>query len=486
MTTLMGYAQPQIQSIAGTVQVCSVASSLIDSLTQIRDGIAALRENFTKLFATVRESQAQISNTARRTASAIGYFRAPQTGLIKPDPTQGGIAGPMLAGHDQLQQQLRREEFAFWQSRLDLAKSGSQAQLRIEQQTYGFLKQLAREAAQVREAAAGAEQRSTDTEYRRRLQLVVTQRKLDELSTVQAIVREQQLLRQKWALDRQSTTERETTAADRPIHRQPDADEVSFQHYITQQNELFRTEAAQWENALKPISDQLAIFATEVIVRAQKISRAFNEMLRSVTQDFLKTSFNSFFASLFGSFGGRSAVAGGSGLGMIGGLLGDAFKGFLGGIGKSAWSGIGPILGIGEDAAEGGVLPRLFWGGIGTGIGNTATDFSSAFGGAAFGGSLLGRMASMLPAAAGGWLVPHFAQGGILSILHPREMVLPAHLSDGLQAAITGGGFGGGHTVNISAVDAAGVARLFRNNGAALIGTLNTAMRNGSILSPAT
>jgi hypothetical protein len=59
-------------------------------------------------------------------------------------------------------------------------------------------------------------------------------------------------------------------------------------------------------------------------------------------------------------------------------------------------------------------------------------------------------------------------------------MVLPSHISQGLQSMIANGG--GGHTINISAVDAAGVARLFANNGSAMVAALNRAMRHGSML----
>ncbi len=40
--------------------------------------------------------------------------------------------------------------------------------------------------------------------------------------------------------------------------------------------------------------------------------------------------------------------------------------------------------------------------------------------------------------------MPSFANGGIPAMLHGGEMVLPKHLSDGVQNAIGGGGFGGG------------------------------------------
>jgi hypothetical protein len=93
-----------------------------------------------------------------------------------------------------------------------------------------------------------------------------------------------------------------------------------------------------------------------------------------------------------------------------------------------------------------------------------------------------------VPSAAGGWVVPSFANGGILSVLHTNEMVLPASLSSFVQqsaAAYSGGGAGGGpviHNWNIAAVDAAGVAKFLRQNGPALVAALNSATRNGAML----
>jgi hypothetical protein len=84
-------------------------------------------------------------------------------------------------------------------------------------------------------------------------------------------------------------------------------------------------------------------------------------------------------------------------------------------------------------------------------------------------------------AAAGGWVVPDDQ----LAFVHKNEMVLPANISQGLQGAISGGGFGGGpvvHNWNVTAVDAAGVAKFFKSNAPALVAALNYGTRNGSAL----
>lgn len=83
-----------------------------------------------------------------------------------------------------------------------------------------------------------------------------------------------------------------------------------------------------------------------------------------------------------------------------------------------------------------------------------------------------------MPSAQGGWAVPNFS-GSVLAQLHANEMVLPANISQGLQAALAGGGFGtGGHTfnMNITAWDARSVIAA----GPQIVAAINKAVRNGS------
>jgi len=73
-----------------------------------------------------------------------------------------------------------------------------------------------------------------------------------------------------------------------------------------------------------------------------------------------------------------------------------------------------------------------------------------------------------------------------LAMVHQNEMILPAGISQGLQNMISGNGGGGaGATpvvINVSAIDSQDVRRFFQSNGGLLVGALNKAMRNGSML----
>jgi len=88
-------------------------------------------------------------------------------------------------------------------------------------------------------------------------------------------------------------------------------------------------------------------------------------------------------------------------------------------------------------------------------------------------------MTSLL-SAAGGMVVPH----DTLAMVHEDEMILPAHLSSGVQNIIAnnggGGGGGGGDTYNvhIHAMDGQSVARVLSNNEGALVSAFAKARRN--------
>ena len=77
--------------------------------------------------------------------------------------------------------------------------------------------------------------------------------------------------------------------------------------------------------------------------------------------------------------------------------------------------------------------------------------------------------------------MPNFS-GGVLAQLHANEMVLPANISQGLQAALTGGGFSGGGPVmnfTINAMDGQSVHRVLMANAPSIVQAFNRGARNG-------
>lgn len=91
-------------------------------------------------------------------------------------------------------------------------------------------------------------------------------------------------------------------------------------------------------------------------------------------------------------------------------------------------------------------------------------------------------MDTLIPSAAGGMVVPD----DTLAMVHKNEMVLPVHLSQGIQGIIGGGSntIGGGGVVNvnfnINALDAAGVSNLLKVQGPTIAKVIQEQVRQNN------
>jgi hypothetical protein len=125
-----------------------------------------------------------------------------------------------------------------------------------------------------------------------------------------------------------------------------------------------------------------------------------------------------------------------------------------------------------------------------TGAGASLAGGATAAGAAAGGGgffSWLGGLFSfagggVVPSAAGGWALPNFA-GATPALLHAREMVLPADISQGLQGMIAAGGAGDAHFhAHIHGpADAPAVNRWFRDNLKSNAGAIRDLFRQNAL-----
>ena len=216
--------------------------------------------------------------------------------------------------------------------------------------------------------------------------------------------------------------------------------------------------------------------------------REFASIVQSMLSDLGKSGLQDL---IFGAKSG-SPVAGMFGMrGQGGGLYGAAASAFDGSAIQqalaTAWRGLsGTISTVLRGAFQsiagslstlfGGVLSNAAGNAVSSTAGGAASAVSGAAGAAAQASALTANTAALglLTAAitadtvaegqlaiateidtavhmmtfAGGGVVPSAARGmvlggrGTLAILHPREMVLPAHLSEGIQSAIAGGRLG--------------------------------------------
>lgn len=120
------------------------------------------------------------------------------------------------------------------------------------------------------------------------------------------------------------------------------------------------------------------------------------------------------------------------------------------------------------------------------GIGTAGAAAAGAGGGGFFSwvGGLFGfAKGGIVPSAAGGWALPNFA-GATPALLHAREMVLPAPISEGLQEMIGRGASGGGqhfHAHFHGPADAPAIARWFRDNMRQNAGAIRDMFRQNAL-----
>jgi hypothetical protein len=214
-----------------------------------------------------------------------------------------------------------------------------------------------------------------------------------------------------------------------------------------------------WDNTVAPIERAIDRSVTGIILGTTTVQKALANLAQSIVAEFVNSAVK-------GALGQIGALWGAGALG------GDQdFSGALTTGAGEAVVGSGIAQGLGSTGlfGSGGIIGSLF-----EGIG---TLFAFQQGG-------------IVPSAQGGWAVPSLGPGGVLAQLHSNEMVLPANISQGLQAILagpsvansSGAGGGGSVIVNISAIDSQDVKRFFHSNGALLVDALNRATRNGSLL----
>jgi hypothetical protein len=177
------------------------------------------------------------------------------------------------------------------------------------------------------------------------------------------------------------------------------------------------------------------------------------------------------------------------------GTLGDLAGKFIGeNLLKLAPSAVADTTGVATTTAAMGTMTAATTTAMGTMTATVATAMA-AMASAVAGGEAAQTTAAVadavipfakggiVPSAAGGWALPSYP-GTQPALLHAKEMVLPAHISEGLQSAIgKGGGLGGGVTFNLNAVAADGPAieRLFRSNGRLITDAVKSGVRNNAL-----
>ena len=249
---------------------------------------------------------------------------------------------------------------------------------------------------------------------------------------------------------------------DRNQQEQLDQEALAYEKYVDKVQaldaRLAEANRKAWDNTVAPIERAIDRSVTGIILGTTTVQKALANLAQSIVAEFVNSAVKGALGQI-GALWGAGAVGGDQG-----------FSGALTGAGEAV-VGSGVVQGLGSTGlfGSGGIIGNLF-----EGIG---TLFAFQQGG-------------IVPSAQGGWAVPSLGPGGVLAQLHSNEMVLPANISQGLQAILAGpsvangNGVGGGGSVvvNISAIDSQDVKRFFHSNGNLLVSALNRATRNGSLL----
>jgi hypothetical protein len=226
-----------------------------------------------------------------------------------------------------------------------------------------------------------------------------------------------------------------------------------------------QTSQRTWQGLMQPIQRAFDTSITGMILGTTTLQRAVAKITQSIIAEFVNLGVKmvtnwlaSELAMTTASEAGAAARSAAEGEGMAAGLAIKAAN---------------AVKSITTDAAQ--AFSGIF------------AFFSPLIGPAAAGPAAAGEATVMAAAggiasAAGGWVVP----SDQLAMVHQNEMILPANISQGLQAMISAsGGVAAGTSpvvINISAIDSHDVKRFFQSNGSLLVSALNKAMRNGSTL----
>jgi len=257
-------------------------------------------------------------------------------------------------------------------------------------------------------------------------------------------------------LDRKSQTYEQLVALSQRYSAQLAADQARMAVVAAREADLmarpyrqaFDAIGAGWRSAVIGLVEGTMNFQTAALRVAQSVERGFITMAQ--------TTLSRAAAGPLAALLGQAAPAAGEGVGDV---LGNAVSRWIFGaptkLGEAAATTANTAALAANTAALGAVTAALgasaaagsagAVGGAAALAGGTAAAGAAAGGGGLFGflGSLFafGR-GGIVPSAARGWALPNFA-GATPALLHAREMVLPAPISEGLQRLIGEGGGGG-------------------------------------------
>lgn len=506
-------------SVVISAQTDGLQSGLEAAANSVQAATEGMKAQFAGLSAAAQQAQAQISAAAAQIGSTIGALQSKVAGLAGsigngmlervPDPATrsggqeisrgrradsldggaraGSTGGGAARGTDDRLQQWRAdlqgqlideraffrdskaEELAFWQEKLALTETGSKARIAVQSNIYQLEKQLAVQSERDALSMLDADEKVSDAVYARKKAAIQADAELGKISANQELAQLQALLETKWALDQDYFAKKLAAAEDDIRARQKLSDEerLAYEKFLTEKQKL-DFQAAQnsqrvWLGLMQPIRRAFDTSITGMILGTTTLQKAVANITQSIIAEFVGLGVRmvtnwiaSELAMTTATEAGAAARTAAEGEGMAAGL---------------AMKGLNALKSIVTDSAQAfaGIFAFL-----------APIMGPAAAGPAAAGEATVMAAASSIASAGGGWVVP----SDQLAMVHQKEMILPANISQGLQSMIStnGGAAGPPVVINVSAIDSQDVRRFFQSNGSLLVAALNKAMRNGSAL----
>jgi hypothetical protein len=269
---------------------------------------------------------------------------------------------------------------------------------------------------------------------------------------------------------------------------QTQAKVLELQKQMTDEaKKLAEAYAQPFKQAMSSVSGSIESALTGVITRTTTLQKAWQDVDKAIISAGVHLAGSVLSKAAGGMLGGKPGEGIEDVLGnMASNWLGKQVSGLLPGLATSTAADTAgatasaPILSAGMVAGATAAAPILTAamaaGGASSGIGSAAGGLLGASGGI---GAMVDAIplgfsqGGIVPSAAGGWALPSFA-GAQPALLHSKEMVLPQHLSEGIQNMIGSGGGGGGqfNAHFHGPADAPSMERWFRDN----------MMRNSSVM----
>lgn len=421
----------------------------------------------------------RVAESSQRTRDRIGSLWTPDTAAGEPEGTRGtkSFSDPktkaskaekdekpksqmpgfeaelealrlLAAQKDALRGMEKSAEAAFWEEKLQSATLSATDRAKVEQKLslarIAILREEARDAKAIEEEKARGGMAS-------KLAEVDAARNAAKMSLDAKVIDQQQMVALEQEFEQQRNAIKLQFLESRKALLDPERDPVEYEK-VNQQILALEQQHQMSMNGLRMQSAIEAVKPIDNVFSAMQngMSKAVDGMITG------SMSAKQAMASIWGSI--RQSI------------VGEISKILVARVAAFAKERLLAMAGIGTEAAKAGagaasaVAPIPI-----VGPAMAVAALASVFG-------AVSGLSGKVPSARGGWVVP--SGSNPMTQLHEEEMVLPKAESRVIQDLAQNGSGGGGMSVQISAVDARSVQRLFEENGAALARSLATQVRN--------